>query len=54
MVELMDMTFSIDNVFAAVAYTHNIYLVYTGVFIGIVTMRIVAGYFVQLMRRFPF
>ena len=54
MVELMDMTFSIDNVFAAVAYTHNIYLVYAGVFIGIVTMRIVAGYFVKLMERFPF
>jgi YkoY family integral membrane protein len=54
MVELMDMTFSIDNVFAAVAYTHNIYLVYAGVFIGIITMRIVAGYFVTLMNRFPF
>lgn len=54
MVELMDMTFSIDNVFAAVAYTHNIYLIYAGVFIGIITMRIVAGYFVKLMHRFPF
>lgn len=54
MVELVDMTFSIDNVFAAVAYTHNIYLVYVGVFIGIITMRIVAGYFVKLMNLFPF
>lgn len=54
MVELMDITFSIDNVFAAVAYTHNMYLIYTGVFIGIITMRIVAGYFVKLMHRFPF
>ena len=54
MVELMDMTFSIDNVFAAVAYTNNIYLIYTGVFIGIITMRIVAGYFVKLMNRFSF
>ena len=54
MVELMDMTFSIDNVFAAVAYTKNMYLIYLGVFIGIITMRIVAGYFVKLMQRFPF
>lgn len=54
MVELMDMTFSIDNVFAAVAFTENIYLVCTGVFIGIITMRIVAGYFVKLMEKFPF
>lgn len=54
MVELMDLTFSIDNVFAAVAFTNNIYLVCTGVFIGIITMRIVAGYFVKLMVFFPF
>ena len=54
MVELVDMTFSIDNVFAAVAYTKNIYLIYLGVFIGIITMRIVAGYFVKLMHHFPF
>jgi YkoY family integral membrane protein len=54
MVEIMDMTFSIDNVFAAVAYTHNLWLIYTGVFIGIITMRVVAGYFVKLMARFPF
>jgi len=54
MVELMDMTFSLDNVFAAVAFTDNIYLVCLGVFIGIITMRIVAGYFVKLMERFPF
>jgi YkoY family integral membrane protein len=53
-VELMDLTFSLDNVFAAVAFTKNLYLVCTGVFIGIVTMRIVAGYFVKLMERFPF
>ncbi len=54
MVEVMDMTFSIDNVFAAVAFTDNIYLVCLGVFVGIITMRIVAGYFVKLMERFPF
>jgi YkoY family integral membrane protein len=54
MVEIMDLTFSLDNVFAAVAFTDNIYLVCLGVFIGIITMRIVAGYFVKLMERFPF
>ena len=54
MVEVMDMTFSVDNVFAAVALTKNMALIYLGVFIGILTMRIVAGYFVKLMERFPF
>ena len=54
MVEVMDLTFSIDNVFAAVAFTDNVVLVCIGVFIGIIAMRIVAGYFVKLMERFPF
>ncbi len=54
MVELMDLTFSLDNVFAAVAFTKNIYLICTGVFIGIITMRIVAGYFITMMEKFPF
>ncbi len=54
MVEIMDLTFSIDNVFAAVAFTDNLVLVCIGVFIGIITMRVVAGYFVKLMERFPF
>jgi YkoY family integral membrane protein len=54
MVEFMDLSFSIDNVFAAVAFTDNIVLVCIGVFIGIIAMRVVAGYFVSLMERFPF
>jgi YkoY family integral membrane protein len=54
MVEAMDLSFSIDNVFAAVAFTDNLVLICIGVFIGIIAMRIVAGYFVVLMERFPF
>lgn len=54
MVEAMDLVFSLDNVLAAVAYTKNIYIICIGVFIGIITMRIVASYFVKLMQRFPF
>jgi YkoY family integral membrane protein len=54
MVEMVDLTFSIDNVFAAVAYTNNIYLIFIGVFIGIITMRIIAGYFAKLMQKLPF
>lgn len=54
LVEVMDLAFSIDNVFAAVAFTDNIYLICTGVFIGILAMRFVAQSFVRLMERFPF
>jgi YkoY family integral membrane protein len=54
LVELMDMAFSIDNVFAAVAFTPNIILVCIGVFIGILAMRFVAQAFVKLMEKYTF
>ncbi|RKR83785.1 YkoY family integral membrane protein [Mucilaginibacter gracilis] len=53
-VELMDLAFSIDNVFAAVAFTDHVFLIYTGVFIGILAMRFVAQAFVKLMEKFTF
>jgi len=53
-VEIMDLAFSIDNVFAAVAFTDNLYLIWIGVFLGILSMRFVAQGFVQLMERFTF
>jgi YkoY family integral membrane protein len=53
LVELMDMAFSIDNVFAVVAFTDNIVLVWVGVFIGILAMRFVAQGFVTLMEKIP-
>lgn len=54
MVEIMDLVFSIDNVFAAVAFTSNIILVWVGVFIGILAMRFVAQGFVKLIAHYPF
>lgn len=54
LVEIMDLAFSIDNVFAAVAFTNHVFLIYIGVFIGILAMRFVAQAFVKLMERFTF
>ena len=54
LVEIMDMAFSIDNVFAAVAFTPNIILVCIGVFIGILAMRFIAQWFVRLMEKYSF
>lgn len=54
LVELMDLAFSIDNVFAAVAFTNNIILICLGVFIGILAMRFVAQGFVKLMETYNF
>ncbi len=53
-VELMDIAFSLDNVFAAVAFSDNILIILMGVFIGILAMRFVAQYFVQLIEKYPF
>ncbi|OUJ76070.1 TerC family protein [Hymenobacter crusticola] len=54
LIELMDLAFSIDNVFAVVAFTDNLILVCVGVFIGILAMRLVAQAFVTLMGKYPF
>jgi YkoY family integral membrane protein len=53
LVEIMDLAFSIDNVFAAVALSNNFYIIMTGVAIGILAMRFVAGWFVSIIERFP-
>lgn len=53
LIELMDFTFSIDNVFAAVAFTPNLILICIGVFIGIIAMRFVAQSFIRLMELYP-
>jgi len=52
-VEFMDLAFSMDNVFAAVAFSSNITLIIIGVFIGILAMRFVASAFVKLMEKYP-
>lgn len=54
LIELMDLAFSIDNVFAVVAFTNRMFLICVGVFIGILAMRFVAQAFVRLIERFAF
>jgi YkoY family integral membrane protein len=66
--EYLDLVFSIDNLFACVAYTENvqgtidlgftimkmsIFLTIIAVFLGIVAMRFVTTYFIELIRKFP-
>jgi len=52
-IELADLVFSIDNVFAAVAFTDQIELIYIGVFVGIIAMRFAATGFVKLIEKHP-
>ncbi len=52
-VELADLAFSLDNVVAAVALSRQMWVVLTGVFLGIVTMRFAAVIFTRLIEREP-
>ena len=54
MVEFMDLTLSVDNVFAVVAFSNNIVLICLGVFIGILAMRFVATKMVSFMHSYSF
>jgi len=52
-IELMDLSLSVDNVVAAVAMSPKVWVVCTGVFIGILALRFVAGICIKLIERFP-
>jgi tellurite resistance protein TerC len=52
-IELMDLSLSLDNVVVAVAMSPELWVVITGVFIGILALRLVAGYAIKLIERYP-
>lgn len=52
-IELLDLSLSIDNVVAAVAFSSKLWIVCTGVFIGILTLRFLAGYCIRLLEIYP-
>ena len=52
-IELMDLSLGVDNVVAAVALSDKMWVVCTGVFIGILALRFVAGHCIKLIERFP-
>lgn len=52
-IELMDLALSLDNVVAAVALDKRLWVVCTGVFIGILALRFLAGICIKLIEKFP-
>src|SRR4051812_36072997 len=52
-IELMDLSLSIDNVVAAVVMSPRFWVVFTGVAIGILALRFLAGYAIRLLERYP-
>jgi len=52
-VELTDIAFSMDSILAAVAMSDQLWVLYLGGVLGIITMRFVAGGFLRLLDMFP-
>jgi YkoY family integral membrane protein len=52
-VEILDLSLSLDNIFAAVALSNKFWVIMVGVAIGILAMRFVAGWFVKLIEKYP-
>ncbi|WP_337868004.1 TerC family protein [Meiothermus sp.] len=52
-IELADLAFAVDSVLVAVALSDNLWIIFTGVFIGILALRFVAVLFVGLLEKYP-
>lgn len=52
-IEIMDLSLSLDNVVAAVALDKRLWVICTGVFIGILALRFVAGACIRMIDKYP-
>ncbi len=52
-IEIMDLSLSVDNVLAAAAMDRRLWVVCLGVFIGILALRLVAGWCLGLLKKYP-
>ena len=52
-VELTDIVFAVDSILVAVAMSPKLWVIITGGILGIVTMRLVIGQLLTLVRRYP-
>jgi YkoY family integral membrane protein len=52
-VELTDIVFAVDSILVAVAMSNKTWVIITGGILGIITMRMVIGQLLTLVRRYP-
>ncbi len=52
-IELMDLAFAVDSVLVAVALSDKLWVIITGVFLGILALRALATLVVSLLDRYP-
>lgn len=53
MINVVDLAFAIDSVLVVVAFSNNFWVIFTGVAIGILLIRLAAGVLIQVIERFP-
>lgn len=53
LIESTDLAFAVDSVLVAVGLSKKLWVIYTGVVIGMIAMRFAAGVFVGLLDRMP-
>jgi len=53
LVELTDIVFSIDSITTAVAMTDKIVIIWIGGILGIIFMRVLSGFFIGILEKFP-
>lgn len=52
-VEMTDIVFAVDSILVAVALSNELWVIYTGAGLGIVLLRLAAGFFIRLIQRYP-
>ena len=53
LINLVDLAFAVDSVLVAVAISDELWVIYTGVFLGILALRMLASFVVSLLDRYP-
>ncbi|RYZ63021.1 MAG: DUF475 domain-containing protein, partial [Proteobacteria bacterium] len=53
LIELTDVAFALDSILAAVALTQKLWVIYLGGIMGIILMRVAAGFFIKMLDKFP-
>lgn len=53
MVNVIDLAFAIDSVLVVIAFSKNFWVIFAGVAIGILLIRLAAGWMITVMERFP-
>lgn len=53
LVEFTDLAFAVDSILVAVALSRKLWVIYTGAVLGILLLRLAAGYFLRLIEKYP-